>query len=188
MTKKIETSADKIVRYSSPGRVAGQVEDIKRKLSELEESSGMNESQVQDLIDQSLADAEVEPDTKMYHIDNTRIDSYDEDGSSQRPFKSILAALNKAKSNGGGDSRPYSFVLATGTYDENIVLNDTGLFSVTLSSLGRVAIDPESGDALVSNADNSDLKDLVVRNIEFAQPVVISGSTTVDNFKTVEYE
>jgi hypothetical protein len=99
-----------------------------------------------------------------------------------RPFKTIAAAIAAAKINGDGGTTPYSFLIAEGTYAENIDLNDTGLFNISLVGLGRVAIDPTSGNALTCNSSNSNLSSLVMRNIEFADPVVIAGDGTAGQF------
>lgn len=123
----------------------------------------------------------------LLHIDRRRLDSYIEDGSADRPFKTIAAAIAKATANGDGDSTPYTFMIAEGTYAENISLEGTGLFDISIVGLGRVAINPASGNALTSTTGNTDLKNLVIRNVEFADPIVITGSNTADQFTNVTF-
>lgn len=124
---------------------------------------------------------------KLIYIDRTRTDSYTESGSFGFPYKTIQGAIDFAASVGDGGSVPYSFIIATGTYDEQVNLNNKGLFSVTIKSLGRVAINPATGNALISNSDNSNLQDLVVESIEFSKPVVLLGDGTTNQFKTTEF-
>jgi len=123
----------------------------------------------------------------LLNIDRRRTDTYVADGSSDRPFKTIAAAVAQAVSNGDGASTPYSFIVAEGTYAEGINLNSTGLSNVSLVGLGRVAIDPVSGNALTCTSGNSGLKQLVIRNMEFADPVVITGDSTADQFNNVVF-
>lgn len=123
----------------------------------------------------------------LLHIDRRRLDTYVEDGSTDRPFKTIASAIAKAVANGDGDSTPYTFMIAEGTYAENIVLESTGLFDVSIVGLGRVAINPSSGNGLSSTTGNSDLKNLVIRNVEFADPIVITGDNTTDQFTNVTF-
>jgi hypothetical protein len=123
----------------------------------------------------------------LLYIDRRRTDSYAEDGSPMRPFKTIAAAIAAAKANGDGGSTPYSFIIAEGTYAEEINLNDTGLFSVTLVGLGGVAIDPTSGNALTCNASNGNMRTLNIRDIQFADPVVITGDGTANQFSNMTW-
>lgn len=125
---------------------------------------------------------------RLLYVDNTRSDSYTENGSSIRPYKTLQAAIDAASLNGDGGSVPYSFALASGTYSENVSLNNKGLFSVSIVGLGRVAINPAAGNALTSDTDNTDLQDLVVNNIEFGKPIVLVGSSTANQFKTTEFK
>lgn len=123
----------------------------------------------------------------LLNIDRRRLDTYAEDGSTDRPFKTIASAIAKAIANGDGDSTPYSFVIAEGTYAEEINLNGTGLFDVNFIGLGRVSINPSTGNGLTCTASNSDLKNLTLRNLEFADPIVITGDNTADQFTNVTF-
>lgn len=124
---------------------------------------------------------------KLIYIDKTRSDSYVESGSFGFPYKTIQSAIDYASSVGDGGSTPYSFIIASGTYAEEINLNDKGLFSISIKALGRVAINPSSGNALTSNSNNGDLQDLVVEGLEFGKPVVLLGDGTANQFKTTEF-
>jgi len=123
----------------------------------------------------------------LYYIDRRRTDTYVANGSSANPFKTIAAAVAQAVTNGDGASTPYSFVINEGTYAEEINLNSTGLSNITFVGLGRVAIDPVAGNALTCTTGNNGLKQLVIRNMEFADPVVITGNNTADQFNNVVF-
>lgn len=155
---------------------------------ELEDSEVVEEVIQQYLIENppTFESFEATP-SRLVYIDRTRTDEYDALGTFEKPFKTIAAALQYAKDKGDGASVPYSFIIATGTYNENITLHDLGLFSVTLVGLGRVAINPTSGAALLSFEDNSDLQDLVCINLEFGKAIEINGSNVANNFKTTEF-
>lgn len=124
---------------------------------------------------------------KLLYIDKTRSDTYTESGSFIFPYKTIQAAIDYASSVGDGTGTPYSFILSSGTYEEEVDLNNKILAFISFEALGRVAINPTMGNALTSNASNSILQDLVVRGIEFGRPVVLTGDGTVNQFKTTEF-
>jgi hypothetical protein len=73
-------------------------------------------------------------------------------------------------------------MLASGTYAEEVNLNNTGLFNVSIIGLGRVAIDPVAGNSLTCNANNSNMASLCLKNVEFGKPVVIAGNGTANQF------
>lgn len=123
----------------------------------------------------------------LFYIDRRRTDTYTADGSFERPFKTISAAIAQAVSNGDGGSTPYSFVIAEGTYPEEINLNSTNLFDISFVGLGRVAIDPTTGNALTCTTGNNQIRNLMLRNLEFADPIVITGNNTANQFTNVTF-
>lgn len=183
MSKKIPSAKERIKMGNA--NLLNEELRLGKVLPTLEDSDGVTQQQLNEAIEEIT----VTPDTKLLMIDNTRTDSYIEDGSSLKPFKTIAAAIAKAVANGDGDSRPYSFILCSGSYPETITLNGTGLFSVSFIALGRVAvINPSAGSALVSDTSNSDLQGLVFRNVEFGKPISLVGDGTANQFKTVEFK
>jgi len=120
------------------------------------------------------------------YVDCTRTDVYFENGSPEQPFKTIAAAIAAAEA--GTPSEPYSFILAGGTYQETIDLNDTTLEQVTFASSGRAIISPTTGNSLQSFVNNSSLTQLSVYDIEFSSPIVVSGDGTGGQFSTVVWQ
>lgn len=181
------TSTSDPIEYNR--RLSKKIDEIEDQISTLESGSGLPEAQVDAKDDQVLANAVglMSQKGRLIYIDSTRADSYEESGSFGFPYKTIQAAIDFASSVGNGNSVPYSFVIASGTYAEQVNLNDKGLFSVTIKSLGRVAINPASGNALTSNDANGDLQDLIIEGIEFGRPVVLLGDGTANQFKTTEF-
>jgi hypothetical protein len=134
-----------------------------------------------------LVDVPVEVGQHLLFIDKRRTDTYTANGSAAKPFKTIAAAIAQAVTNGDGATTPYSFIIAEGTYAEEINLNSVGLFDISIIGLGRVAIDPVSGNAFTCTTGNDTLKNLVIRNVEFADPIVITGNATADQFSNVTF-
>ena len=126
------------------------------------------------------------PNSRLVYIDNNRTDTYNENGSATQPFKTIAAAVAWANSN-VSSSVPVSFVLSNGTYAETIDLNNTALSNITFVALGRVAINPASGNALQAVTGVSGVLQMTFRNLEFGKPVVITGDGTSQQFNNVTW-
>jgi hypothetical protein len=151
-----------------------------------------NPEAINDAVEEFLQENPPETDvdfqpTKLIFVDKNRTDDYVASGSIAKPFKTLQAAIDYASAQPDVGTQPYNFMLYSGTYAEQVNLNDKGFFSVTIKGLGRVAINPASGNALTSNADNGPLQDLVVESIEFGRPVVLTGSGVANQFKTTEF-
>jgi hypothetical protein len=129
----------------------------------------------------------VEQPSKVLFVDKNRTDSYTADGTIDRPFKTIQATIDHIATLPDKNSSPYNIDIFSGTYAENVNINNKGIFSLTLTTLGRVAINPASGNSLTANTDVSDLQDFKAWNIEFGKPVVLKGTSTANNFKTTEF-
>lgn len=142
---------------------------------------------ITELADVAITGIAVPAGSHLMYIDKRRTDIYTANGSFAQPFKTIAAAIAQAVSNGDGGSTPYSFVIAEGTYAEEINLNSTNLFDISFVGLGRVAIDPTTGNALTCTTGNSQIKNLLIRNMEFADPIVITGNNTVNQFTNVTF-
>ena len=152
------------------------------------EDSTIIEEVANEAVAQALQDANLTtPSTRLLFVDRQRVEEYEEMGTVQYPFKTIQAAIDYASEQGNGDTVPYSVVIANGTYPEQLNMNDKFLFSLTLVAQGRVAIVPASGNAFTSTENNTMLQDLICRDIEFGRPLEITGSSTPNQFKTVEF-
>lgn len=118
------------------------------------------------------------PTTTLLWVDVNRTDSYTEDGSIVRPFKTIMGAINEIIAN--ADTRPYQILIAPGTYAENVVLENVNLRSVSLIGLGSVEggvrLNPASGNAVQSNANNTNLRTFQMSGISISDPVVFIGA------------
>jgi hypothetical protein len=133
-------------------------------------------------------DAEiVNPISRLFYTDKNRTDSYTADGSAEKPFKTIAAALTRIVADSDRGSVPYSILLSSGTYAEEINLNSRGMFSITFVAQGRVAIVPTVGNALTATTDISALQDVHFYGIEFGMPVVMTGDGTANQFKNVNF-
>ncbi len=133
-------------------------------------------------------DAEiVSPVTRLLYTDKNRTDTYLEDGSAEKPFKTLAAALSRAEQDTDRASVPYSILLSSGTYAEEINLNGRGFFSLTFAAQGRVAIVPVAGNAVTADTGVSSLQDLHFYGIEFGKPIVITGDGTANQFKNVNF-
>jgi hypothetical protein len=180
----------RLVHALTSEKAAEELEGAIKKGMEFPQPEDITQ-QVEDQIEQYLQENPIEgfepAPGKLLCIDRTRPDTYTANGSFDKPFKTIMEAINFASGNGDGNSVPYSFTIASGTYNETIDLSGKNLFSVTISGLGRVAIVPATGSALVSSSSNSILQDLVINNIEFGKEVAIEGDGTASQFKTTEF-
>jgi hypothetical protein len=115
-----------------------------------------------------------------FYIDVKRVDAYTENGSITKPFKAIQTAINKVISNGDNtQTNPYALKINPGTYVENVVLESAKLVSLIIIGLGsrlQVQINPASGYSIQSMADNSNLTDLHIENIQCIKPTMFVGS------------
>lgn len=125
------------------------------------------------------------PVTKQLYVDGGRSDTYVEDGSVSYPFKTIQAAIDQIIDNDDNSIYPYSIHMASWLYAENIVLEDLKLHHIDLIGDGIVRINPTSGNALQSTANNTNLVDFHCQNIIFAKPFVITGANASAAFADV---
>jgi hypothetical protein len=132
--------------------------------------------------------AQVPGERFNHYVDGNRTDTYVEDGSVDHPYKTIQAAINAIAAL--ADSANYHVVsITSGVYAENLILENAGLYYVKLQGEGYVSINPSSGNALRSTATNANLNALLVSNIGFAKPVVITGpAATATAFQDVIWE
>jgi hypothetical protein len=116
----------------------------------------------------------------VFYTDVKRVDTYTETGTITNPFKTIQAAINKVISNGNNtQSNPYVIKINPGIYLENLILEHASLVSLIIIGLGsrlQVQINPASGYALQSTANNGNLADLHIENIQFIKPTTMVGS------------
>jgi len=108
----------------------------------------------------------------IHHVDRNYTGAVS-NGSPLFPFKTIMAAVTAVAAI--GDHAYHSIKVASGIYAENILLENLGLEYVKIEGDGYVSINPAAGNALQSTANNANLKALLLSNVIFAKPVVITG-------------
>ena len=124
--------------------------------------------------------------TRILYVDKNRTDTYIETGIQEKPYKTIMGAVNAVIAL--GLSEYVTVDIANGIYNENIVLEDTALRYIKLQGNGYVSINPSSGNSLQSTTDNDNLFALHIANINFAKPVVITGSAGSTAFQDVMWK
>lgn len=115
------------------------------------------------------------PSTTTLYVD-TRTDSYTQTGSILYPYKTIMGAINKIISNGDNSlSKPYCiFIIGVGVYNEDIVLENDNLVSISITAVYGVSI-----TSITSNNNNNNLAQFELSNILFSGNIIFNN--TVDN-------
>jgi hypothetical protein len=121
----------------------------------------------------------------MYMIDTNRTDDYIEVGSTDRPFKTLTAAINAANAiasvPGASDNdKIFAFVLMGCTVTENIDFNNTALLNVTMSTACRSRI---VGDIIFTDVPS--LSQLVIRNLEIDGEFIVQGNGQLGQLTTI---
>ena len=79
--------------------------------------------------------------SKGLFVDNHRTDSFVPDGSFDRPFATIMAAVNQVATNGDNSaSVPYVIYIAPGTYPETIDLSNTAVTNIIFQGSNGVIV------------------------------------------------
>jgi hypothetical protein len=113
-------------------------------------------------------------------VNVNRTDSYTADGSMQYPFKTFAAAFNKIVANADNSAgNPYQIsIVGPARLTENLILENALVTDLYIRGVGApqsVFIDPASGNSLRSITNNGTFHLLVVENISFVSPVVLTG-------------
>lgn len=122
--------------------------------------------------------------TKTLYVDGNRTDTYTEKGSITKPFKTIQSAINQIITNNDNDTFAYAIKIASGTYTENVLLEDLKLYNVHLigESCETVIINPASGNSLQSSLNNNNLTNLNFTGIYFVKKVHLEGEINGTTF------
>ena len=112
-------------------------------------------------------------------IDGSRTASYVENGTFDRPFKTFSAAISSAVADGGNN---YTFLILGSTISENVDFSGTPFEFITVATPDRAVI---GGTFSITN--NSNLKQLVIRNIEFGGAVTITGDGTANQLNNTGF-
>ncbi len=128
-----------------------------------------------------------------FQVDGLRTDSYTADGSLQRPFKTIGAAIAKVISNGDNASKPYTICIAPATYTESLSFNDASLVNLSFVASPVNVIDGPftgvlvtGGPVIQSSTNNTQLSNLAFSGITFAGNVTLIGDVNGTNFGSTE--
>lgn len=137
------------------------------------------------------------PAYKTLYVDGTRTDSYTQTGAIGTPFKTIMGAVNQIITNADNVTYPYIIKIEPTNYAENVVLESTTLYNITLDGqgppvngieyalgtpagniTGLTTITPISGNAIQSNTNNTNLSILHIRGLFTKSPVSFIAPTT----------
>lgn len=113
---------------------------------------------------------------RMLMIDTNRTDSYIAVGTADKPFKTVAAAMAACAIANPTGVLPYTFVLMGCTVSENVDFSPYNFNFITFATTCRSTI---TG---TFTAGNSSLKQLVIRNIEFANTFTLLGDATAGQF------
>lgn len=128
---------------------------------------------------------------KYFYVDGQRTDSYTADGSIQRPFKTVGAAVAQVITNADNASNGYVILVQPGAYSEILTLNNALLYNLIFQAAstgggGLSGVSIGTGPtALVSNASNTNLGSLVFNGFNFNGSVNLTGDITATNFGSV---
>jgi hypothetical protein len=112
-------------------------------------------------------------------IDTNRSDTYTEVGSADRPFKTFAAAIAAATAS---DETTFTFILMGCTVTEDVSFNDSGLTAITISTTCRSNIEGN-----ITIADNPELSQMVVRNVEIGGTFTVTGDATIEQMNNVSF-
>lgn len=122
--------------------------------------------------------------TKTLYVDGNRTDSYTENGSVTKPFKTIMAAVNKVISDVITDVTIYIF---NGVYSETVTLENAAFYDLCIVADGNVTINKIQS---TSNNDTFRTLCLVGLNIGDVEITGASNGTTAFandlNFKSCD--
>jgi hypothetical protein len=112
----------------------------------------------------------------MMMIDTSRTDPYIETGTNDRPFKTMAAAIAAVAIANPTGVVPYTFVLMGCIVNENVNFSAYNFNFITFATTCRSIVNG------TFTAGNSNLKQLVIRNIEFANTFTLAGDATAGQF------
>jgi hypothetical protein len=114
-------------------------------------------------------------------IDTNRTDTYVANGSADKPFKTFAAAIAAVATLNPTGTVPYTFVLMGCEIDEDVDFTPYNFNFITISTTCRSAFNNPV------TFGNSALKQLTVRNVEFADTLTITGDGTADQLNDTSF-
>ena len=96
--------------------------------------------------------------TRLVHVDKNRVDSYTEDGTQERPYKTVQAAVDYAETLTPSHTNPVVVLVAPGIYAETVTIKKNGVSLQGIVGQGVCRIQATSGPSLVlTNATTASL-------------------------------
>ena len=116
------------------------------------------------------------------YVDKNRTDTYTEDGSITKPYKTIQAAIDRVAVLENGATTPRCGIkISAGNYAENLLFEDARLSKVHLIGTARdTRINPSSGNAIQSIANNDGLS-LILDGVLVQKPILMEGASNGTN-------
>jgi hypothetical protein len=114
-------------------------------------------------------------------IDTNRTDTYEANGSADKPFKTFMAAVEAVADLNPDGTVPYTFVLMGCNITETVDLSSYNFNFITISTTCR------STFTNPVTIGNSALKQLTVRNVEFGNTVDVIGDGTTDQLNNTSF-
>ena len=113
--------------------------------------------------------------SKQLFVDQNRTDTFVPDGSFDRPFSTIMAAVNQVAANGDNGTYPYVINIAPGLYAETINLSAPQLVNLVFNGANGVIVGNSSMTVpLVESVNNDNLLAVIFIGMIFA----LNGHTT----------
>lgn len=124
--------------------------------------------------------AYTEPEgSKQLFVDNNRTDTFTPDGSFDRPFSTIMAAVNQIAANGDNSAYVYNVSIMPGVYLETINLSDSRLVSLIFTGSGTVGTSGVIvGNGVITTPAIEAVNNDNLFSVIFTDIVFIPGSST----------
>jgi len=116
---------------------------------------------------------------RLMFIDTNRTGDYTANGSADKPFKTFTAAIETVAELNPDGTVPYTFVLMGCGINETVDFSSRNFNFITISTTCRSVFN----QPVIFG--NSALKQLVIRNVEFANTFTITGDGTEDQLNNV---
>jgi hypothetical protein len=114
-------------------------------------------------------------------IDTNRTDTYEANGSADKPFKTFAAAIAAVATLNPTGTVPYTFVLMGCSINEDVDFTPYNFNFITISTTCRSVFNNPV------TFGNSSLLQLTVRNVEFANTVTITGDGTTNQLNNTSF-
>ena len=108
------------------------------------------------------------------------------DGSYGKPYLTIQAAVNRIITSNDNTSKPYIIVVAPGTYDETVMLNNAALRNIHIVG-AEGAETAVTVNGITSNSDNSNLALLELKHLQIGA-LLLQGNSNNTGFCSNDFE